>query len=70
MPTYHTAAPDMTPPASSGRHLSKLKKRQKMPPAKALVRIILARRFAWLKQMVGFLVSRTTVWVFQFWSVK
>ena len=46
--TYSTAIPDMTSPATSGRHLSKFAKRPKMPPHTALGRILLVRRFACL----------------------
>ena len=39
MPTYSKVIPDMTSPATTGRHLSNFEKRLKMPPPTALGRI-------------------------------
>ena len=47
-PTQCTVTPDMTPQATSGRHLSQFdEKRPKMPPPTVLGRILVARRFAY-----------------------
>ena len=53
-PTYSKAASDIPSPTTPGRHFSKFKKRPKMPPLAAVGQILVARRFAWPNQLVGF----------------
>ena len=52
-----SATPDMKSWATSSRHLSKFEKGPKMLPTMALGHILVAWRFSWPNQLVGFLLN-------------
>ena len=67
IPTQRTAPLDMTSPANSVRHLSTFEKTAKCCLRRHCVEFLVAQRFAWPNQLVGFLFILCSSWYVVFW---
>ena len=61
IPVWSIATPDITSPATSGRHFNEVEKRPKWLSMTALDQILVAWRFVWPNKCVGFLSSVLTI---------